>query len=307
MPQWIHDRAQHLMAKNPDMPESQAWAVATQQSHALGKTPKSYGTSEGRRRAKAKYDTPGDDTKTADPEKTAGMIFFAGFSDEMRKIAGWFDFNPSTYDKTHQELTEQAQKRIADKAHHAATGGYLGKLWRGGSRFGQLIAGGEKMPLISDAGERVLARPGNIKGVFSGALQAATPYAPGRGQDEALKVLGARGLLLGGLGLGAYKLWQHHKNKPQMALSPDQAPQQGYPQEIASHWNAEQPIMKSANLSGTGTQMPPNPTSIAEVKSTVPHKPLSGKTPKYSKVNNTPSPSPAAGHQPVSEAPPVRR
>lgn len=80
MPQWIHDRAKRLQEKNPDMPESKAWAIATQQSHALGKSPKGYGTAEGKRVAKKKYDTPGDD------QKTASVLLFA-FGDELEKIA----------------------------------------------------------------------------------------------------------------------------------------------------------------------------------------------------------------------------
>lgn len=100
MPQWIHDRAKHIQSKNPDMDESTAWAIATQQSHALGKSPKGYGTAEGRSEAKAKYDTPKDDKKTADPgnsgerfEKKASStpgiseIAIRAFTDEMAKIA----------------------------------------------------------------------------------------------------------------------------------------------------------------------------------------------------------------------------
>jgi hypothetical protein len=78
MPQWIHDRAEHIRAKNPEMPQSMSFAIATQQSHATGKTPKGYGTAEGREEAKEKYTTPGDDKKTADPgglaEKRAGFF-----------------------------------------------------------------------------------------------------------------------------------------------------------------------------------------------------------------------------------------
>ncbi len=55
MPEWIHERARHLMEKNPDMEESTAFAVATQQGHAAGKTPKGYGTPEGKKKAKEKY------------------------------------------------------------------------------------------------------------------------------------------------------------------------------------------------------------------------------------------------------------
>jgi len=72
------------MAKNPEMAKSTAFAVATQQSHALGKSPKGYGTVEGKAKAKAKFKTPGDDKKTAsvgdilelarrNPSATAGL------------------------------------------------------------------------------------------------------------------------------------------------------------------------------------------------------------------------------------------
>lgn len=67
MPKWVHDRAEHLLAKNPSMSKSMAFAVATQQGHATGHTPKGYGTAEGKQVAKAKFDTPKDDEKKANP------------------------------------------------------------------------------------------------------------------------------------------------------------------------------------------------------------------------------------------------
>lgn len=65
------------------MPESQAFAIATQQSHALGKSPKGYGTAEGKATAKAKYTTPGDD------KKTAGVLMhsYGSMRSEILKIA----------------------------------------------------------------------------------------------------------------------------------------------------------------------------------------------------------------------------
>lgn len=89
MPEWIHQRAEHLLAKNPDMKKSTAFAVATQQSHALGKTPKGYGTSKGRQEAKAKYDTPKDDVKAANPgdlktPKLGGVFVEKEASDRMK-------------------------------------------------------------------------------------------------------------------------------------------------------------------------------------------------------------------------------
>jgi len=58
MPAWIHNRAEHLLAKNPSMGKSTAFAIATQQSHATGKTPRGYGTRAGKREAKQKFDEP---------------------------------------------------------------------------------------------------------------------------------------------------------------------------------------------------------------------------------------------------------
>jgi hypothetical protein len=68
------------------MSKSEAFALATQQSHALGKSPKGYGTSEGRSTAKAKYDTPKDDKKTANPGGLESAKF-AAFNDELSKMS----------------------------------------------------------------------------------------------------------------------------------------------------------------------------------------------------------------------------
>lgn len=67
MPKWIHERAEHILAKNPSMPKGEAFAISTQQAHATGKSPTGYGTSRGRRDAKTKFDTPKDDVKMANP------------------------------------------------------------------------------------------------------------------------------------------------------------------------------------------------------------------------------------------------
>lgn len=37
MPKWIHDRADHILSKNPDMPKSMAFGIATKQSKAMKK------------------------------------------------------------------------------------------------------------------------------------------------------------------------------------------------------------------------------------------------------------------------------
>lgn len=69
MPKWIHDRARHIQDRNPSMPSSEAFAIATQQAHALNKSPKDYGTVEGRLVAADKYRTPQDDAVQADPHR----------------------------------------------------------------------------------------------------------------------------------------------------------------------------------------------------------------------------------------------
>lgn len=55
---WIHDRAERIMEKNPEMPKSMAYATATQQAHKVGKSPKGFRTSEGMRTAKEKFRLP---------------------------------------------------------------------------------------------------------------------------------------------------------------------------------------------------------------------------------------------------------
>lgn len=94
MPEWVHNRAEHILAKNPSMPKGMAFAVATQQAHATGHAPKGFGTSEGKAKAKAKFDTPKNDEQRANPggldsPKLAAVIVRivkqAGFMDLARQ------------------------------------------------------------------------------------------------------------------------------------------------------------------------------------------------------------------------------
>ncbi len=93
MPAWIHNRADHIRAKNPGMPKSESFAIATQQAYAAGKAPSSYGTAKGHSEAHQKYDAGKSHyEKAADPKsksKSAGLPLnmILGFSDEMKKIA----------------------------------------------------------------------------------------------------------------------------------------------------------------------------------------------------------------------------
>ena len=88
----MHDRAHHIMEKNPSMPKSEAFAIATQQSHATGHTPEGYGTAKGKAKAKRKYDHPSQYEETADPgskskSSSMNLAVLMGFSDELQKIS----------------------------------------------------------------------------------------------------------------------------------------------------------------------------------------------------------------------------
>ena len=65
------------------MDESEAFAIATQQAHALGKAPKGYGTTEGRAEAHRKYRTPQDN------QKTASAYLWDAFFSEIEKLAAF--------------------------------------------------------------------------------------------------------------------------------------------------------------------------------------------------------------------------
>jgi hypothetical protein len=55
---WIHDRAHRIMEDNPETKKEVAYAIATQQAHKVGKSPKGFRTPQGVHDAKQKYDEP---------------------------------------------------------------------------------------------------------------------------------------------------------------------------------------------------------------------------------------------------------
>lgn len=68
---WIHDRAHRIMEESPGTPKSMAYAVATQQGHKVGKSPKGFRTSQGVREAKSKFRLPKKEyQKTAGAKRT---------------------------------------------------------------------------------------------------------------------------------------------------------------------------------------------------------------------------------------------
>lgn len=106
MPAWIHNRAERILSKNPDMDKGEAFAIATQQAHALGKSPKGYGTSEGRAEAHRKYRTPQDD------QKTASVMWSAFFSEAEKLGAAIPGFKSFSLPKTQMPLMPKIPGRI---------------------------------------------------------------------------------------------------------------------------------------------------------------------------------------------------
>jgi hypothetical protein len=84
---WVHDRAHRIMREGETGEQyggkkgkSVAYAIAVQQAHKLGKSPKGFKTPGGVREAKAKFDLP-----KKEYQKTASL---AAFFDELEKIGG---------------------------------------------------------------------------------------------------------------------------------------------------------------------------------------------------------------------------
>lgn len=91
---WIHDRAHSLMdsRKTGSLTErygekrgkSIAYAIATQQAHKVGKSPKGFRTSQGVQTAKRKFDKP-----VKEYQKTAQLCALFDELEQIEKEAGW--------------------------------------------------------------------------------------------------------------------------------------------------------------------------------------------------------------------------
>ncbi len=246
MPEWIHEREKHLKEKNPSMPEHMAWAIATQQSHATGHTPKGYGTAEGKHEAKAKYDEPKKEyEQTANP-KTAGIIGHAAGAARSigRKL-------------TNAEAVENlAQQAAEHQAHIQHLQGQVrnAKILAGGAGIGAVgmhemskdktkaasVVDGYSLAMFagfSDEMQKIAGRLGEAAKTFGHYLAGGPRHVPENMQDmlprvgnrlaafknpetrpDALKSLAARGAV-GAAGVGlAGGVSAHNKNKHQAAL-----------------------------------------------------------------------------------------
>lgn len=254
MPEWIHNRAMHILAKNPEMGKSQAFAIATQQGHATGHTPKDFGTSKGKHEAKAKYDEP---KKSYEQTADAGSV--------GKKLERAEDRGDVNIKQASRKAVIAGLKRIqADdviRGYRAARSKKSSKTkeaGRLGALVGSLVAPEQHKQIKELRGEL-----DSLKSVLPKKLTKKLEAAQTKQASLMLESLDS-------IVIGAFC---------------DEL------EKIAS--------TKHAALPGT-------PTGLTEIKSTIPTKPLSGKTPKYSKVNSDPGTSPMIGTQPLSDPPPTR-
>jgi hypothetical protein len=102
---WIHDRANRIMEDSPETPKNVAYAIATQQGHKVGKSPKGFRTSQGVSDAKAKYELP-----KSDYQKTAQ---YAGFFDELQKIGSFAAQDVPEEDKAQANTSFNKSRKVA--------------------------------------------------------------------------------------------------------------------------------------------------------------------------------------------------
>ncbi len=195
-----------MLAKNPKMEKGTAFAVATQQSHALGKSPKGYGTAKGKKKAKAKFDTPKGDVKSANPGKLDSPKL-AAFNDELNKIAKDGDGVDIFSAIRSATKYEKAPKGKAARLGELLSGSRATKL-RVASRAPELLKGHRSAP-----SDRYLERAGSklkhLAGVEAGKVRKARGLA------------GAAALGVGGAGALAAKALSKPEEKTAATAADD--------------------------------------------------------------------------------------
>jgi hypothetical protein len=161
------------------MPKSEAFAIATQQSHAGGHYPKGYGTAKGKRVAKTKFDTPKDDVQVANP----GHLSSPHLKEAGMRIDYGLDFKP-VHALTHDEWLAGLFQR--DGAFHVpAALRHVGPLGKHG------MAG------FVDELQSINKEAGALGGLLEGAKKALTTPIEGtpellpHGALEAIKRFGS--------------------------------------------------------------------------------------------------------------------
>ena len=262
------------------MGKSQAFAIATQQSHATGHTPKSYGTPEGKREAKAKYDEP---KKTYENKSDPGQV---GKKVDLDKIkqAGVGDFFGSLKRNPRSDELE-----VAFKHYEKSTGKPRTQMSHADiNKHLDLTCERLKSKTALDL-SRGLQNSNSVINKLAGVSQILSHVLVPEQQKQVQELRQEIDQLKASL--PQPKASRKIKKASRMLRSADLVVLGGFSSEL----------QKLAFDSSTG-----RPPGLTEIKSTVPTQLAAGKTPKYSKVNSENIPSPLAGKQPISDPPPVR-
>lgn len=177
MPAWVHRRAERLM---PEMEERYgekqgkqiAFAVATQMAHKLGKKPKKYGTPEGARVAKAKFDKPRKEyLKTAEDKTAMHPITTRAFTRELLEITKEAGLLPESSSKSFcgESLDPNSAKNEA--LFRAVAGGGLLTGIAGGT-LGAIAGSLRKQPVLGLLGGAALGAVGGTALMYPFKLKA---------------------------------------------------------------------------------------------------------------------------------------
>lgn len=259
------------------MPDSTAFAIATQQAHATGKSPKGYGTTEGREAAEAKYKTPGDDKKTADPGGIGKHAFFRVVNPLV---------TAEQDDRFRQIIREELSRTQTPAPQQPST-----KTKKAGLieyPFSLALFGGFSDELRKEAGV-----PRALPFAAHESPDGVSPTTHRWNYPEHRMNAHSQGRAIAGM-------MAEHPMTPETASLMDTVRKGAQ----RSRELARKSISKVAQM--TLSSVAPKPTVSSQVTSRMPRNTLSAKTPTYSQVNPAPMAGPAQMHQPVLSPPPVR-
>lgn len=184
MPAWIHERAEHLLAKNPSMKKETAFAIATQQSHKLGKTPKGYGTAAGKREAKQKFNKSNKEyVKSPNP----GGLETPKLSDKPKTKWTGSKLVPKTASAAaYTAMVDEMHKEAVNPGLVPAAIGALGGSALGAGAGALTAQSGQDRLQRALVGAGVGGVAGLLGGYGAGKLLKRAPTGPWRHPEQAL-------------------------------------------------------------------------------------------------------------------------
>lgn len=162
---WIHDRAHGILKDNPETPKAVAYAVATQQAHKVGKSPKDFRTPEGVHEAKMKYDAPKSEyQKTAGIEEQKRLALLA--REAMKGGTSFKDVFKKIQSGGKKALAKLAPKETALQAFESA-----GKVVTGSARLAGFF---DELDKIAVLAQTVIKKsPGQLRNMMAHELQSS--------------------------------------------------------------------------------------------------------------------------------------